>query len=351
MAAPPTLRFVSRKWPPAMGGMETYALRLSSELRRYARVDPIVLPGRPDGGVPGAFALLGFGAKAALRLLATRHPADITHVADLASWPLALAARLRAPRSRIALSAHGTDVSYAFRPGLRGRLYRAYLRLGARLLPRSVVVCNSTATAALARRLGFGNTPRVALATDLEPAPRGLPSRRILFAGRLLPQKGCGWFIREVLPQLAGDIALDVAGHVWDRDEAAALDNPRVRYLGVLDAETLARAYAGALCVVLPNIDGAHPSFEGFGLVAVEAAAAGGIVLAAAHSGLNDAVIDGVTGTKLPSGDAAAWAAAITDVAGWTPDQREAAATRASEAAREHFSWERVARETVAAYG
>ncbi len=348
----PTLQFVSRKYPPAMGGMETYALRLSERLERHSKVTRIVLPGRVDGRTPTTGALLMFGLRTAVRLATTRSPAKIVHVGDMASWPLAFVARLRSRKSKIALSAHGTDVSYAFRPTILGRLYGLYMRIGARLLGNATVICNSQATLDLTRRLGFRRLFCVPLATDLKATPQTAPNRRILFAGRLIPQKGCRWFIETVLPHLPEDITLDVAGALRDPEETKALEHPRVTYLGILDPGALARTYGEALCVIVPNIDpGPRPSFEGFGLVAVEAAAAGGIVLAAAHSGLNDAVIDGVTGRKLPSGKPEAWIAAITDIAAWSPDTRAEAVARATKGARAQYSWDRVARETFAAYG
>jgi glycosyltransferase involved in cell wall biosynthesis len=101
---------------------------------------------------------------------------------------------------------------------------------------------------------------------------------------------------------------------------------------------------------VVPNIDVPSRRFEGFGLVAAEAAASGGVVLAADQGGLRDAVIDGITGFLLPPGDAAAWAAAITALRDWPAEGRAAFLGAATASARHAFGWERVARETLAAY-
>ncbi len=349
----PALRitFVSRKWPPAMGGIETYAYELSRELDGMADVRRIVLPGNADGSPPGAMRLLGFGIATAWRLVTMRRPGAVTHVADMASWPLALVARLRAPRSKIVLSAHGTDLSYAKNRDLKGRLYALYLGLGAWLMGGATVISNSRATAELARSLGFERTETVPLATTMRPPrPHPEPSRRLLFAGRIIPSKGLRWFVGEVLPQLADDVSLDVAGTVWDRDEAVALSAPRVRHIGTLGPDALARAYAGALAVVAPNLPVARSNFEGFGLVAAEAAAAGGVVVAADYFGLADAVEDGVTGTLLPPGDAKAWVAALCDIAAWSADDRAEHVARAQARAEALFSWRRVADQTCAAY-
>ena len=340
-----SIRFVTRKWPPAVGGMETFSACLVRSLRAFAQVDVIALPGREGGAPPTAMALLRFGFATSVRLLLAE-PRDVTHVGDMASWPLALIARFRSRRTRIALSANGSDVSFPFRDGVLPQLYGLYLKVAARLLPSAIVIANSTATAEAAERYGFKHTAVVPLATDVRASTSiGPQGTKLLFVGRITARKGCGWFIQNVLTHLPEEITLRVAGTVWDEDERAALDNSRVTFLGPVYGDVLIREYSSALCVVIPTRD-----FEGFGLTAVEAAACGGVVLASCHSGLKEAVIDGVTGFHLPSGDPEAWAQKIRDIARWQPDQRKAFVANAMATTIRHYSWERVARETIQAY-
>jgi glycosyltransferase involved in cell wall biosynthesis len=172
----------------------------------------------------------------------------------------------------------------------------------------------------------------------------------LLFAGRLVERKGCAWFVRNVLPLLPDTIGLRVAGTVWDEAEGAALDHPRVSYLGPLNARDLVDEYREALCVVVPNIEPPSGEFEGFGLVAPEAAAAGGIVVAAATGGLLGAVIDGDTGFLVPSGGAEAWRAKIMEIAGWSDEQRADFTSAAMKKALKHYCWSRVADDVLAVY-
>lgn len=344
--------FVSRKWPPAMGGMETYSKELSDRLRDHVEIEVIALPGHSDGSTPSPWELVRFGLSTGLRLLLALRPAPVTHVADMASWPLALAARLRRPSARRVLSAHGTDVSYARRGGILGRLYGAYLALGALLLGRVTVIANSDATAAAAAQYGYRNTVVVPLAADamISGSVPDMADQTILFSGRLVPRKGCRWFIRNVMPHLPETMSLEVAGTIWDDEERAALEAPRVRYLGRLDQSALFRRMAAAMCVVVPNIELENGEFEGFGLVAVEAAAVGGVVVAARHAGLSEAVKDGETGFLLPAGDPDAWVKAITDIADWTPNRRAAFTCQAKTICSDYYSWDRVASDTTKHY-
>lgn len=347
-----SLMFVTRKWPPAMGGMETYCFKLVEELRKRHPVELMALPGSADGSVPTAAQMLRFGLTTAFRLLFGRSLPDLIHVGDMASWPFALLAKLRQPSIRVVLSAHGTDVGYGRRSGWRGWFYRSYLRAGAAILGSAKVVANSEATAEASRQAGFRDISVVPLASDFRAPPPPLPDAgsNLLFAGRLIRRKGLSWFVENVLPQLPNDIRLEVAGSLWSEEEAAALNDERVIYLGVLGQPELAAAYARALCVVIPNIEMANGEFEGFGLVAVEAAAAGGVVLASDTGGLQSAVRDGVTGFLEKSGNAAAWSANIIEIRNWDPARRRAFIAASLAEVRNHFSWDRVARETEAIY-
>jgi glycosyltransferase involved in cell wall biosynthesis len=346
------LIFITRKWPPAMGGMETYCLKLTEALRREHSVEVIALAGSPDGRPPRAHNLLIFGFTAGMRLLLHSRMPELIHVGDIASWPFAILAQIRRPSIRIAISAHGTDVSYGRRSGWRAALYRSYLRIGARLLRAAIVIANSQATADASAQAGFRRIEVVPLATDLH-APQGNIHEcgsNLLFAGRLMRSKGLSWFVENVLPHLPRGIDLDVAGLAWEADEARCLDHPRVRYLGVLDQARLAEAYATARCVVVPNIELANGVFEGFGLVAAEAAAAGGVVLAANSAGLMSAEIDGETGFLLPPGAAQPWIDKVGEVVAWSAEERRTFVTASMRQAKHYYSWERVALQTIAIY-
>lgn len=343
--------FVTRKWAPAVGGMETYSVELTTELARHISVEVVALSGNVDGSRPQALALISFAFKAISRYLRRENPPTILHIGDMASWPLALMAWTRFPRASIVISAHGTDVSYHRRKSIRGWLYGTYLRAGARLLHSVKVIANSAATMGAAGETGWHTAAIVPLATRLgvKMVPEG-HNGAILFVGRLVERKGCLWFVRNVLPLLPSAITLKVAGTLWDELESAALDDPRVEFLGPLHGEELLDAYRSAMCVILPNIEPVSGEFEGFGLVAAEAAASGGVVLAARCGGLIEAVIDRTTGFLLSSGKAGAWRDKILEIAEWSANERHAFACNAMKQSQAHYSWPRVAKETLTVY-
>lgn len=342
--------FVSRKWPPAIGGMETYSIRLVEELRQHTTVKTMVLPGRENGAPPKALALVGFGIVTFFRLLFQRNRARVLHLGDMAIWPLAIATILRHGAESIVVSAHGTDVSFPRRRTLLGRLYAFYLKFGGLVLHRAEIIANSNATAEETRLYGFQNVSVVPLATDFKRRDAPLQPTQMLFAGRIIPLKGLKWFCEEVLPHLPPDMTLNVAGTIWDQNEAGCLDTPQVNYIGHLNQDQLAIAAAESLCVVIPNVETPNGQFEGFGLLAIEAASAGGVVLASDHGGLKEAVIDNITGLSLPSGQAEAWIEAVSDVRGWTTNKRAKFVEQATRTIAQQFSWQRVAEETLQIY-
>ena len=343
------IRFITRKWKPAVGGIETYCTRLCAELARTNRLDIIALPGRQNGNAPGVWQLLTFGLGTALKLLFAR-PARVVHIGDMSVWPLGWLARLCNKNSRIILSAHGSDLSFARRKGLAAKLYGFYIRLGARLLSKATVIANSDWIAALATNAGFNNVVTVALATDIRLSDEqknvaGEHNGQLFFAGRIVKSKGLSHFVNSVLPLLSQPVKIRVAGTIWDEEEAQILKNPQVEYLGVLEPQALASQYASAMCVVVPSTGP-----EGFGLVVAEASAVGGLVLAADHSGLAQTCTSDV-GFVADIQDPEAWARQLDVFAGWTPEQRSAFIRQSQMVARKRFSWARVAAETQKAYG
>ena len=343
--------FITRKWGPAVGGMETYCERLTQELAKSRDVDVIALKGRANGLPPSALSLLLFPFTVLRALFRQSSRPSIIHMGDMAIWPLALMALAFFPRAQVILSAHGTDVSYGARGGFKGGLYELYQKLGARLLSNAQVIANSRATKQRLSQIGWTCSAVVPLATDLKAAPSAkFNAREILFAGRLITQKGFSWFVRDVLPELPEDVRLTVIGTLWDKSEEAALEHPQVDFLGRKSQSELAEHFARAACVIVPNIKRENGEFEGFGLIACEAASAGGLVLAADTGGLGDAVKDGETGFLIDAGSAQSWASKIREILDQDPAQRAQFLEQSQKLAQSHYAWERVASQTAEVY-
>lgn len=96
--------------------------------------------------------------------------------------------------------------------------------------------------------------------------------------------------IAETLAHLDRDWRLDIAGDGPARPQIEALMQPfeaRVRFLGQLDRVALARAYAQASLFLWPGVN------EGYGMVYLEAQAAGLPVVAQNRPGVRDVLLPG----------------------------------------------------------
>jgi phosphatidylinositol alpha-1,6-mannosyltransferase len=350
------LLLVSRKWPPAVGGMETYSVELAATLSESYDVHRLVLAGNDDGSPPGLFHYAWFLARAMAYCLWRGRGFARVVFTDLILFPAAVCHWLVAPRAIRVVVVHGLDLVYQLRSGVLSRAYALFFGMfRACQGVFSTIVANSRNTAALAARAGLRSLvvinpslPRSAL-TEGRDATGALPpdwpthGRRILYFGRLVPRKGALWFARNVMPALPPDCIFVVAGKAPDPAYSHALEGcPRTLCLGRVGSTQLAAMIQAADVVVMPNIETPESvDVEGFGLAAIEATALGGRLLASAIDGLTDAVVDGVTGRQVPTGDAQAWIDATVAALDAATLDNDTPGRRVAEATRKLFSRQR----------
>ena len=237
------------------------------------------------------------------------------------------------------------------------RWWPAYRRL---LVTADAIPCVSAATAA---QFHEGDPVRVVhdgLAVRHEPRPReearaalGLDqeARVVAVLGRISVWKGQDVLIRALAEPAAKNVVALVCGAPWPGEErrerelrelAARLGvAERARLLGFRDDVGVILGAADA--VVVPST---HP--DPLPNAALEAAAAGRCVVAAAHGGLVEIVRDGETGILVPPADPAALAHALGGL-----DRATAARLGAAAAAdvAERFAPERLLAAVEALYG
>ena len=188
----------------------------------------------------------------------------------------------------------------------------------------------------------------------------GLPpdAHVLLFAGRLQPLKAPDVLIKAVAVLLSEDPSLrsrlivpivgGPSGSGLDRPESLAelvhelgLDDV-VRFVPPVAQSELAQWCAAATLVAVPSYN------ESFGLVAVEAQAAGAPVVAAAVGGLPTVIRDGRSGLLVDTHEPTDWAHALARVLR-EPGLHARLAAGAREQASS-FSWERTADHTLEVY-
>ena len=186
----------------------------------------------------------------------------------------------------------------------------------------------------------------LASAAPLDGYPR--PGKTVLFLGRYdEPRKGMSVLL-DALPRVVerfGDVQLLIVGH-GDADELRGQAGELMRYirfLGLVDDAGKASAMRSADVYCAPNIGG-----ESFGIVLMEAMAAGTPVVASDLDAFRRVLSDGEVGSLVPVGEAAALADALIEVLD-SDVLRQRYVAAGSEAVR-HYDWSVVASQIMRVY-
>jgi glycosyltransferase involved in cell wall biosynthesis len=124
--------------------------------------------------------------------------------------------------------------------------------------------------------------------------------RRIVFVGRLSPEKGAD-FLMRVARQV--DAEFEIIGDGPERQQLAAHAPPNVVFLGWLDHDAVIERLKTAAVVAIPS-----RWYEGFPMVLAEAFSVGTPVFGSRHGALAELIEHGRSGMTLPVDDEAAWA-------------------------------------------
>lgn len=352
--------FVTRKFPPGVGGMERYAFDLYKALLPDATVY-LVKWGGKNKYLPAVLPL--FFVRCCW-ILATKR-VDVIHVQDAILAPMAgvLKSLFRKPALG---NVHGLDLTYE-KYGYQWMIPPAVARL-------DHVFCNSHSTMQQAEEHGvpatklqviplgitddlYGSDHQGARARVLERTKiRDKNARLLLATGRLVKRKGVNWFIDAVMPELINKdphMMLLVSGDGPDREAIAATIRRRklarhVMLLGRTDNEFIRDLYNGCDVYVMPNIT-VPRDMEGFGRVALEAALCELPVLATGIEGIRDAIQDGKNGTLIAEKDVAAYVRAITTFTAH-PQARQAFGKAARQYTLATFNWNKIVQQFLAAY-
>lgn len=335
---------VTRNLPPLLGGMERLNWHMAAELAKTHEVRIIGPQGCAAVAPPGIevheiplrplwkFLLAAFSRA---RKLATQWQPDIILAGSGLTAPIAYHAA-RACGAKTAVYVHGLDI-VATHPVYRW-LWLPFMRLF------DQAFANSTNTADLARRAGVACgrittihpgtvIPQTQDALDMAFRMRLDPDAGpiLLSVGRLTERKGLAEFVLHALPAIIeaypgarlviiGDDAPNAlrkgAGDLVENLRAAVASSGMQNHIlriGACNDTELAQAYACAAVHVFP-VRQVPGDIEGFGMVAIEAAAHGLPTVAFAVGGIPDAIADGVSGYLVQPGDYATFAAAVNRV-------------------------------------
>jgi len=338
--------FISRAYPPVIGGIEKQNYEIGKALAAATRTDIIA-------NTRGKWLLPLFLPYALFRALLGIRKYDVVLLGDGVLGILGYLLKLVSSKP-VACIVHGLDLTY------RNALYqRLWIKVFLPRLDRLIAVGN--ATIRQGTLLGLPESKFVFIPNGVAAPPtrasgsrsdleallnRPVPGRVILTLGRLVKRKGVVWFLENVISQLDGDITYIIAGE--GREESAIQDTihahnlqDRVLYVGGVSDSEKELLFATADIFVQPNIKVAG-DMEGFGLVVLEAAIHGLVVIASRLEGLQDAIVHGENGYLVNSGDADAYRACLESVL-HDSTARAAFGEHARNFVIEHYAWPLIA--------
>ena len=369
--------FVTHKYPPSVGGMETHCYELYK--RVSASMDTVMM--RLPENASRVWWLITL-KKRIRRFL--KENSDITHVYfhDGLSGLVCRDIK-RYSRVRTIVTFHGLDVVYPngwYQKRIRDNLKNH--------IDAIIPVSTATARECINRGapeerihvvpngvdLSLKDIPEDKNYVDTLEKRLGVPLRdkKILISiGRSVKRKGFSWFLNNVLPKLDEDMVYFMVGpredsirkklflmgllpeklerQIWlmgvgidQVDIDAAIERPAVKgrafHLGKVPFGDLVQLLKHSYAFVMPNIK-IQGDAEGFGLVALEAVMCGTAVLASGLEGITEAIQDGRNGLLVEPENPEAWVNAVHNLCG-NVDYRNKLAEKAVSYTEKNFSWD-----------
>lgn len=344
------LLFISRAYPPVMGGIENHNYELAQRFKKSADTTLLV-------NTHGKKFLPFFLPYALVKTLRTARQYDAILFGDGVLAIIGFFVVLLTKKPVVASVIHGLDITY------KNPLYQIlWVRMFLPSLTTLIAVSQETKNIAiqhglaerkitvipngvaipyqpekftrqdLSKVLGFDTTDKIILLTH----------------GRLAKRKGAEWFIHNVLITLPSNIHYVISGDGPEKESilsAIALHGleERVSLLGRIDDATKLTLLHTIDIFIQPNIT-VVSDMEGFGIAVIEATACARPVIASDMEGLTDAIANGKNGIPLPSGDTHAWADAVLRLAR-NPEERLALGRQFQKYTLEHFSWDTIVQE------
>ena len=350
--------FLTRKYPPSIGGMQKQSFELTSAIK-VLRESYVISWGNSQALLPW-FLLTSF-AKACW-ILSTRK-IEVIHLGDALLSPSGIILG-KAFRKPVVATVHGKDVVFDFKP------YQFLIRRSLKLLDKIICVSASTQQRVVERGVPKRKTtvipngidtaiqsfkhgrdndtlPRTALENAIG---RKLHDKTLLLSvGRLVERKGVKHFVREVLPEIVSakpDVVFLVAG---DGPEQSAIEQSirerelekHVILLGCVEQDMLSVLFRAADIFVMPNIP-VQGDMEGFGIVVLEACASGLPVVAFDLEGIKDTIVHGENGFLVDAGNSDALISTLISLID-DPSSRKEMGRKARDYVVLHFGWDGIA--------
>jgi len=356
--------FISRAYPPILGGIENQNYALSQWLPKHAET-------RTIANRRGRFFLPLFAPYALCVALWNACSYDVVLLGDgtlgLIGWLIKKLSKIP-----VASVVHGLDINWnskslgVWHEKILINLYQGlWVKRFLPSLDLLIAVGNETIRAGVTHSIPESKFVFIPNGVDTDQfAPKSIPKehlgkllkislsgKHVLYTGgRLVKRKGVAWFIRNVLPTLPDNVLYAVSGDGPDRENVERAINEagmagRVFLLGYIsegDREILLNTCD---LFIQPNIP-VPGDMEGFGLVVLEAASVGLPVVVSRLEGLKDAIADNENGFLAEPENPESFRDTILALLGDETRRREFG-VKARAYTNQHYHWEKISAQYI----
>ncbi|MFA5776839.1 MAG: glycosyltransferase family 4 protein [Parcubacteria group bacterium] len=341
--------FISRAYPPIVGGIENQNYELGKWLGKIAQVKIIA-------NKKGKIFLPLFLPYAIIKSLLIARKYDAILLGDgvlgIATYKL----KFFFPKKPIICVVHGLDLT--FKSAIYQKLWvNIFLKHS---VDKFIAVGNETVKVAKEKGITENKVVFIPNGVDTEKNI-GNHSRQeiekiigetienkkfLLTSGRLAKRKGAAWFIRNVLPKLPENVIYIIAGdgpdkeNIHDATRETKLES-RVKLLGYVEDNVRNILFNACDLFIQPNIK-VPSDMEGFGISVIEAASCKIPVIASNLEGLKDAIINEENGFLVESENTDAWIRKINELLA-DDNFRKEFGEKARQFVIENYRWEIIA--------
>ena len=340
--------FISRSYPPTIGGIERQNYEIGCALNKVSRTT-VLANKRGKGALPL------FMPYATFKAILTASKYDVILLGDGILSIVGYFLKFFSGKP-VACIVHGLDLTY------KNKIYQKFwVKIFMRCIDRFIAVGNEAVNQGIKRGLPASRFTFIPNGTsiidstteytrhDLEKfMGKRISGSVLLTLGRLVRRKGVAWFIENVFHKLDKDIIYIVAGEGKEKDYILEIVGKynlqnRVFLVGSVSESEKEMLFRTADIFIQPNIQVAG-DMEGFGLVVLEAAAHGLVVIAARLEGLKDAICHGENGYLVGERNSDEYMQYIKIVLD-DPENKKAFGLKAREHVNKHFSWDSIAKQ------